>query len=75
MAEKIDVTIRIEKADQGRMDEIVEALKSGGLGHVESHQRFMIVNGSVSADSLDALRNVKGVASVRKDGVYKTQKR
>lgn len=74
MAEKIDVTIRIEKADQGRMDQIVEALRKGGLDHVESHQRFMIVNGSVSADSLDALRNVRGVASVRKDGVYKTQK-
>ncbi|MFH1344455.1 MAG: hypothetical protein ABIL01_25140 [Pseudomonadota bacterium] len=73
MPEKVDVTIRIEKADQGRMDEIVEALKSGGLDHVESHRRFMIVNGSANADSLDALRNVKGVASVRKDGVYKAQ--
>ena len=73
MTDKVDVTIRLEKADQGRMDEIIEALKSAGLDHVESHQRFMIVNGRVSADSLDALRNVKGVASVRKDDVYKTQ--
>jgi hypothetical protein len=57
------------------MDEIVEALKSGGLDRVESHQRFMIVNGSANANSLDALRNIKGVASVRKDGTYKTQTR
>lgn len=75
MAEKVDVTIRIEKSDQDRMDEIVEALKGGGLDRVESHKRFMIVNGSVSADALDALRRVKGVASVRKDSTYKTQTR
>jgi hypothetical protein len=73
MAEKVDVTIRIEKSDQGRMDEIIEALKGGGLDHVESHKRFMIVNGSVSVDALDALRKVRGVASVRKDRTYKTQ--
>ncbi len=75
MAEKVDVTIRIEKSDQDRMDEIVEALKGGGLDRVESHKRFMIVNGSVNADALDALRRVKGVASVRKDSTYKTQTR
>ena len=28
MAEKIDVTIRIEKSDESRMDEIVDALKA-----------------------------------------------
>ena len=39
----------------------------------ESHARFMIVNGCVSAGSLDALRKVKGVASVRKDETYRTQ--
>jgi hypothetical protein len=75
MAEKVDVTIRIEKSDQDRMDEIVEALKGSGLDRVESHKRFMIVNGSVNADALDALRRVKGVASVRKDSTYKTQTR
>lgn len=75
MAEKVDVTIRIEKSDQDRMDEIVEALKGGGLDRVESHKRFMIVNGSVNADAIDALRRVKGVASVRKDSTYKTQTR
>ena len=57
------------------MDEIVEALKGSGLDRVESHKRFMIVNGSVNADALDALRRVKGVASVRKDSTYKTQTR
>jgi hypothetical protein len=35
----------------------------------------MIVNGSVSAGSLDALRKVEGVASVRKDDTYRTQSR
>jgi hypothetical protein len=75
MAEKVDVTIRIEEADKDRMDEIVEALKGGGLDRVESHKRFMIVNGSANADALDALRRVKGVASVRKDSTYKTQTR
>lgn len=74
-ADMIDVTIRIEKADAGRMDEIVRALKARGLERVESHARFMIVNGSASTDALDALRDVKGVASVRPDQAYKTQER
>lgn len=75
MVEKIDVTIRIEKSEQNRMDEIVDALKVSGLDDVESHKRFMIVNGSVNADGLDELRKVKGVASVHQDSTYKTQKR
>jgi hypothetical protein len=75
MADKIDVTIRIEKSDQDRMDEIIDALKSNGLDHVESHKRFMIVNGTVNANAVDALRKVRGVASVREDRVYKTQTR
>jgi hypothetical protein len=70
---KIDVTIRIIKEEAGRMDEIVRALKAHGLAKVESHTRFMIVNGSVKADALDKLRAVKGVASVREDQTYKTQ--
>jgi hypothetical protein len=73
MADKIDVTIRIDKAEAGRLDEIVNALKARGLDRVESHARPMIVNGSVSADGLDALREVKGVTSVRQDQSYKTQ--
>ncbi|TYO66963.1 hypothetical protein FXV83_09200 [Bradyrhizobium hipponense] len=75
MVEKVDVTIRIEKSEQNRMDEIVDALKVSGLDDVESHKRFMIVNGSVNADGLDDLRKVKGVASVHQDSTYKTQKR
>jgi len=75
MVEKVDVTIRIEKSEQNRMDEIVDALKVSGLDDVESHKRFMIVNGSVNADGLDELRKVKGVASVHQDSTYKTQKR
>ena len=30
MAEKVDVTIRIEESNEDRMDEIVEALKGAG---------------------------------------------
>ncbi|PPQ17848.1 hypothetical protein CV770_18715 [Bradyrhizobium sp. AC87j1] len=73
MVEKVDVTIRIEKSEQNRMDEIIDALKIRGLDDVESHKRFMIVNGSVNADALDELRKVKGVASVHQDRAYKTQ--
>ena len=69
-ADSIDVTIRIDKAEAGRMGEIVDVLKSRGLRQVESHERFMIVNGSVSPDALDELRAVEGVASVRKDIAY-----
>jgi hypothetical protein len=74
-SDKVDVTIRIETAQVGRLDEIVRALIASGLDRVESHARFMIVNGCVSAGSLDALRKVKGVASVRKDETYRTQQR
>jgi methylmalonyl-CoA mutase cobalamin-binding subunit len=72
-ADKVDVTIRIDKAEAGRMDEIVQALKARGLDRVESHARFMIVNGSIAPDAFDALRGVKGVVSVRQDRSYKTQ--
>lgn len=70
----IDVTIRIDKAQAGRMDEIVRALTACGLDRVERHARFMIVNGCISADALDALRKVEGVASVRKDETYRAQR-
>jgi hypothetical protein len=69
----VDVTIRIDKDQAGRLDEIVRALKACGLDRVESHARFMIVNGCASADSLEELRKVEGVASVRKDKTYRTQ--
>ena len=59
--EKIDVTIRIDQAEAGRLGEIVDVLKARGLGQVQSHERFMIVNGSASPDALDALRAVDGV--------------
>jgi len=69
----VDVTIRIDQDQAGRLDEIVRALKACGLDRVESHARFMIVNGCVSADALEELRKVEGVASVRKDETYRTQ--
>jgi len=69
----VDVTVRIDKDKADRLEEIVRALKARGLDRVESHARFMIVNGCVSADALDELRKVEGVASVRKDETYRTQ--
>jgi hypothetical protein len=71
--EMIEVTIRIDKAEAPRMGQVVDDLKSQGLEQVQSHERFMIVNGSVNPDALEALRAVKGVASVRSDTVYKAQ--
>lgn len=73
MAEKIPVTIRIERAETDRLGQIVDDLKTHGLESVETHERFMIVNGNANSSSLDGLRSVKGVASVREDSVYKTQ--
>jgi hypothetical protein len=72
-SDMIDVTIRIDKDQAGRLEEIVRALKACGLDRVESHARFMIVNGCATADTLDALRKVDGVESVRKDQTYRTQ--
>jgi len=72
-AKKVDVTIRIEKADVERFDEIVQALQQEGLADLQPHKRFGIVNGSVSADRMEALGRIRGVASVRKDQVYKAQ--
>jgi hypothetical protein len=74
-AERIDVTIRIDKDEARPIDEIVRDLTACGLERVEAHARFKIVNGSADPDSLDALRAVKGVASVRPDRTYKTQPR
>ena len=69
----VDVTVRIDKAHAGRLDEIVRALKACGLDRIESHARLMIVNGCASGDALDELRKVEGVESVRKDQTYRTQ--
>ena len=72
-ADKVDVTIRIDPAAAGRMDEIVEALKACGLDRVEGHARLMIVNGCIDSDAVGALTEVSGVASVRPDRTYKPQ--
>jgi hypothetical protein len=74
-SEKVDVTIRIDPSESGRLDDIVQDLKARGLDQVESHKRFMIVNGSIDADALAALQEVRGVASVRRDRTYKPQTR
>jgi hypothetical protein len=67
----VGVTIRIEKDQSGRLDEIVRALKAAGLRNVETHERFGMLNGQASADRLDDLRAVAGVASVREDTTYR----
>jgi hypothetical protein len=67
----VEVTIRIEKSQSGRLDEIVRNLKAAGLRNVETHDRFGMVNGEARADSLDVLRAVAGVASVREDTTYR----
>lgn len=72
-SEKVDVTIRIDPSEVSRLDDIVQALKARGLDRVERHERFMIVNGSIDADAVAALRTVGGVASVREDRTYKPQ--
>lgn len=72
-ARSVDVTIRIDKGHTADLDEIVRALKAAGLRKVEAHDRLGIVNGEVNAKSLDELRAVTGVASVREDQMYRPQ--
>jgi hypothetical protein len=72
-AKKVDVTVRIGKADVERFDEIVAALQQGGLADLQPHKRFGIVNGSVSVERIEALAVIRGVASVREDQDYKAQ--
>lgn len=69
----IDVTVRIDKAHAARLDEIVRSLKAKGLGDVEAHSRFMIVNGRVNPAHLDDLKAIEGVAGVRADRTYRPQ--
>jgi hypothetical protein len=69
----VDVTIRIDKNAAERLDAIVGSLAASGLTNIDLHKRFLIVNGSVDVDDLDALRAVDGVASVRQDQTYKAQ--
>jgi len=59
-SDMVDVTIRIETAQAGRLDEIVRALVASGLDRVESHARFMIVNGCVSAGALRCAAQGRG---------------
>lgn len=73
MSGKVGVTIRIDRNEASRLSEVVDNLKSQGLSEVESHPRFMIVNGKVNLDALDSLKSVKGVESIRQDSVYKAE--
>lgn len=68
---KVDVTIRVDKTYADRLDEVASALEASGLSAVERHERFLLFNGSVSADRVQTLRQVSGVTSVREDATYK----
>ncbi len=70
---KVDVTIRIDKDHAHRFDEIIETLKKQGLGDLQPHPRFMMVNGNIHEARLPELAKIAGVASVRKDQIYKAQ--
>lgn len=70
LSKLVDVTIKIEAAGQ-RLEEIVQRLQACGLENAETRVRFGIVSGSVSAEQLDALRRIEGVASVREDQPYR----
>jgi hypothetical protein len=67
---EVGVTIRLAKTAE--MDKVVQDLTRLGLGAVERHDRFAIVNGRIAADKVGALREVAGVASVREDQTYRT---
>jgi tRNA-dihydrouridine synthase len=70
---KVDVTIRIDKTDGAKLDDIARALESSGVTNLEVHKRLMMISGSVARHAIDALRKIAGVASVREDQQYKTQ--
>jgi hypothetical protein len=69
----VDVTIRLNKDNADRLDDIVRALESSGLRNADVHRRFLMVSGSVAAELIEALRAVEGVTSVREDRTYKAQ--
>lgn len=69
----LQVTIRVDKAFADRFDDVVGELEAHGLHEVETHARFLIVNGSIGAARAAALESINGVASVRKDRQYRAQ--
>jgi hypothetical protein len=69
----VEVTVRIDKAVAGRLDDIVRALEASGLTNLDLHKRFLMISGSVAEAEIDALRRIDGVASVREDQTYKPQ--
>ena len=68
----VAVSIRIDKKDALRLQEIVKDLKGLGLGDIDTHERLLMVNGTCDTSLMDDLRKVKGVTSVREDRVYRT---
>jgi hypothetical protein len=67
----IAVTIRVDKADAGTMDGIVERLRALGLADVQRQDRFGTLQGRLPAARLDEVRAVPGVASVREEKTFK----
>jgi len=67
------VTVLLARDHGGHTDVVVRAHEAAGLASIQRHDRFLVVNGTIALEALDALRNVGGVASVRQDRVYKVQ--
>jgi hypothetical protein len=67
----VEVTVLIEPSQSDRFDEIVKELVELGLSNVASHRRFMIVNGTIGAEQLSAVRDAPGVLSVREARTYR----
>jgi len=73
LPKSVAVTIRVDPSHAGRLDQIVDLLKKEGLASVEAHHRFMIINGQISVDQVQAIGAVAGVESVRLDQTYKVK--
>jgi hypothetical protein len=73
LSKNVAVTIRIDPSQADRLDQIVDTLKKEGLASVEVHRRFMIINGQISVDHIQAIGAVAGVMSVRLDQTYEAR--
>lgn len=70
--ESVAVTVRLDRIAAASFEEIVKELRRAGLTDVAPHERLMMVSGNVDSRAIDALRAVRGVASVRADQKYRT---
>jgi len=69
----VDVTIRIEPESVHQLDDIVSTLESSGLKNLKVYTRFLIVTGTIARDQIKALKEARGLASVREARQYRKQ--